>query len=157
MKKEIEINKYLLQVSGLCSTLCTSLPNIVFHNYSLCMFHIACHWTFGIVLIFYNFCEKIIGEKWIFKGWGRMRRMHKITRKFYYIPLLDTVWEVLRNSELRKEMFKVKVSYGDDGVYSSFLDGAVVTNLGGKRPRITMDWTLDNNFISPTQLMVLSN
>ena len=144
-------------MSGLCSTLWTSLPNIVFLNYSLCMFHNACHWTFETVLIFYNSCEKIIGEKWIFKGWGRMRRMHKITRKFYYIPLLDTVWEVLRNSELRKEMLKVKVSYGDDGVYSSLLDGAVVTNLGGKRPRITMGWTSGYNFISPTQLMVLNN
>ena len=54
-----------------------------------------------------------------------MKRRHKVTRKFYYIPLLETIQELLRNSELRREILKVKVSYSDDGVYSSFLDGAL--------------------------------
>lgn len=76
-----------------------------------------------------------------------MRRMYKIIRKFYYILFLDIVWEVFRNSELCKEMFKVKVLYGDDEVYFLFLDGVVVINLGGKWFRIIMDWILDNNFI----------
>jgi len=51
--------------------------------------------------------------------------MLKVTRKFYYIPLLETIQEFLRNSELRREILKVKVLYNDDGVYSSFLDGAL--------------------------------
>lgn len=51
--------------------------------------------------------------------------MLKVTRKFYYIPLLETIQEFLRNSELRTEILKVKVLYNDDGVYSSFLDGAL--------------------------------
>ena len=46
-----------------------------------------------------------------------------MAKNFYYIPLLETLKELLRNDGLRREIFKV--SYSDDGVYSTFLDGAL--------------------------------
>ena len=57
------------------------------------------------------------------KGQGRKRRKCKVPRKFYYIPLLETLQELLRHKRLCSEI--IKVSEREDGIYSSFLDGAL--------------------------------